>query len=74
KSKDFEVDLSGAVRMKDETRKLILTEYQRNKQEEIIHPLLKQKVKYGLLPHFQAKLLAKAIRDEMKTYAPYLIK
>lgn len=74
KPKDFETELSGSVRMKDETRKLILTEYQKNKQEEIIHPLLGQKVKYGLLPHLQARLLAKAVRGEFKTYPPYFLK
>lgn len=74
KVKDFETELSGAMRMKDETRKLILTEYQKNKQEEIVHPLLGQKVKYGLLFHMQARLLAKTIRGEFKTYPPYLLK
>ncbi len=74
KVKDFVQDFSGAFRMKDETRKLILTEYQKAKHEEILHPLLKQKVKYGLLPHMQARLLAKAIRGEFATYPPYLLK
>jgi CRISPR-associated protein Cas1 len=61
KVKDFETDLSGSLRMKDDLRKLVLTEYQKSKHEEIIHPLLEKKVKYGLLPHMQARLLAKAI-------------
>jgi CRISP-associated protein Cas1 len=74
KAKDFEKDLSGSLRMKDDLRKLVLTEYQKSKHEEIVHPLLKQRVKYGLLPHMQARLLAKAIRGEFKTYPPFFLK
>jgi CRISPR-associated protein Cas1 len=35
---------SGAVLMDDETRKVVLVAYQKRKQEEIMHPYLKESV------------------------------
>lgn len=72
--KDFETDLAGSVSMKDTARRILLQAYQESKHEEILHPFLNQKVRYGLLPLMQARLLAKAIRGEISDYVPYLLK
>jgi CRISP-associated protein Cas1 len=71
---DFEIRESGEVRMKDETRKVIITAYQKRKQEEIEHPYLGERMTIGLLPHIQALLLARFIRGDIDAYPPFYIK
>lgn len=65
---------SGAVVMDDETRKIVLTEYQKRKIEEINHPYLKEKVAAGLLPHAQAMLLARYLRGDIDGYPPFIFR
>jgi CRISP-associated protein Cas1 len=65
---------SGAVVMDDATRKEVLTAYQKRKQEEIQHPFLQEKVKFGLVPHLQAMLLARFIRGDLDGYPSFLWK
>lgn len=71
---DFVTESSGAVRLKDDARKLLLTAYQERKQVEVQHPYLEEQVPIGLLPHCQAMLLARHIRGDTKFYPPYLVK
>lgn len=72
KSNDFESDVSGAVRLKDEARKTFFTSLQQRKQEVILHPFLNEKVEIGLLPHIQSMLLAKHLRGDLQYYPPFL--
>ena len=72
--KDFITEASGAVRLKDDARKTLLTAWQERKQVEIMHPYLEEKVPIGLLPHCQAMLLARHIRGDTEYYPPYLVK
>jgi CRISPR-associated protein Cas1 len=65
---------SGATLMDDDTRKLFLTAWQNRKQEVIVHPFLKEKIEWGLLPHVQALLLARFLRDDLDEYPPFLWK
>ncbi len=62
----------GAVHLNDKGRKEVVIAYQKRKQEEITHPLLDQKMPLGLIPHVQARLLARTLRGDMETYIPYL--
>lgn len=62
---------SGGVLMTDETRKEVLTAWQKRKQEEIVHPYLKEKMQFGLIPHVQAMLLARYLRGDLDAYPPY---
>ncbi len=62
----------GAVHLDDDGRKEVVVAYQKRKQEEITHPLLNQKMPIGLIPHVQARLLARTLRGDMETYIPYL--
>ena len=55
----------------DEGRKKLLTEYQNRKKIEVRHPLLKEKVPLGLLPHLQARLLARHLRGDLPHYLPW---
>lgn len=69
--KGFEISETGAVQMKDDTRKEVLIAYQKRKQEEIEHPFLKEKMPVGLIPHVQAMLLARSLRGDLGDYPPF---
>lgn len=62
---------SGGVLMDDDTRKTVLTAWQERKKEEIMHPFLKEKISYGLLPHVQSLLLARYLRGDLDDYPPF---
>lgn len=72
--KGFEKQESGAVRMDDETRKALLTAWQKKKQEEITHPFLGEKIPWGLVPYVQAMLLNRCLRGDLDEYPPFLWK
>ena len=72
--RDFRTTESGAVEMKEETRKTILQTWQKKKQETIQHPFLEERVPIGLLPHLQALLLARHLRGDLDAYPPYIQK
>lgn len=59
---------SGAVLMDDDTRKTVLIEYQKRKQDVITHPFIKEKMPIGLSFHTQAILLARCIRGDLDGY------
>ncbi|EQD51671.1 CRISPR-associated Cas1 family protein [mine drainage metagenome] len=62
----------GAVLLNDEGRKAVIAAYQERKQETLTHPVLDQEVPIGLLPHVQARLLARYLRGDASAYVPYL--
>jgi CRISPR-associated protein Cas1 len=62
----------GAVHLEEEGRKEVIVAYQKRKQEEITHPVLDQKMPLGLVPHVQARLLARVLRGDLEAYPPYL--
>jgi CRISPR-associated protein Cas1 len=64
----------GAVLLNDDGRKTVITAYQERKQETLKHPVLEQDMPIGLLPHIQARLLARYLRADVPTYVPYLHK
>ncbi len=63
---------TGAVAMDDDTRKEVLVAYQKRKQEEILHPFLKERVAFGIVPHVQALLLARHLRGDLDGYPCFL--
>ncbi len=72
KESDFETMPDGAVRMTDDGRRTVITAYQKRKEDEVQHRVLKQGVPLGLVPHVQARLLARHLRGELETYPPFL--
>ncbi|SHI85428.1 type I-C CRISPR-associated endonuclease Cas1c [Thermoclostridium caenicola] len=70
----FSVKENGAVIMNDETRKIVLSNWQAKKKEVITHPFLQEKVEWGIVPHVQALLLARYIRGDIDQYPPFLWK
>lgn len=71
---DFEVQPSGAVFLNDKGRKTVITEWQDRKRKDIFHPVIKQKIRFGLLPYVQSNLLAKFVRGEIPEYLPFLMR
>ena len=69
--KDFEKREGGAVHLNETGRKTLIVAYQKRKQEEVGHPVLGQKVPIGLVPHVQARLLARHLRGDAELYVPY---
>ncbi|BCJ94350.1 CRISPR-associated endonuclease Cas1 1 [Anaerocolumna cellulosilytica] len=65
---------NGAVIMEDETRKTVIFAWQSKKQEEIVHPFLKEKIEWGMVPYVQALLLARYVRGDLDAYPPFLWK
>lgn len=71
---DFVEREGGAVLLEGDARKAVLVAYQERKQEELSHPLLAETVPFGLLPHVQARLLARTLRGDADQYLPYLVR
>ncbi|MCC8073145.1 MAG: type I-C CRISPR-associated endonuclease Cas1c [Clostridiales bacterium] len=71
---DFEVQQSGAVFIKDNSRKKIISEWQKRKCTELVHPFLKEKIQWGLVPYVQAMLLSRYLRGDIDGYPPFLWK
>lgn len=71
-AKSFEVRPGGATYLNDEGRKEVVTAYQKRKQDEFHHPVLDEQVSFGLLPHVQARLLARHLRGDLEEYTPVL--
>lgn len=72
--KDFIRMDGGAVLLRDDSRKAVLTAYQERKKDEITHPFLNEKISLGLVPHIQAQLLARHLRGDLDGYPPFLWK
>ena len=70
--KHFEVRPGGATYLNDAGRKEVIMGYQKRKQDDFHHPVLDQKVPFGLLPHVQARLLARHLRGDLEHYTPVL--
>lgn len=71
---DFDLREDGAVLLNDSGRKIFLKAWQDYKQEELMHPFLKEKVQRGMLPYVQALLLARYIRGDLDGYPAFLYK
>ena len=74
KPEDFEIRESGAVYLKEDSRKSVLSHWQQRKQEQITHPYLGEKIPWGLVPYLQALLLARYLRGDLDDYPPFLWK
>jgi len=71
-TKDFDCKENGAVFLKDDSRKKVLIAWQERKQDEITHPFLDEKTTVGLLPHLQARLLARHLRNDLDAYPAFI--
>ena len=72
--KDFVSRPGGAVLLADDARRTLLEAYQNRKQEEVPHLIIDAKVPFGLVPHVQARLLARHLRGDVPSYQPFIQK
>jgi CRISPR-associated protein Cas1 len=72
REEDFEALPGGAVLLTEHGRKAVIVAYQQRKEEAVQHRVLKDKVELGLLPHVQARLMARYLRGDLKDYPPYV--
>ena len=71
---DFEVHPGGAVYLNEQGRRTTIVAYQKRKEEEVPHRVVGQTVPLGLVPHLQARLMARHLRDDLAHYPPYLVR
>lgn len=72
--KDFICQGEKGVLLTDNGRRTFLTAWQNRKREAIVHPFLNEKIPVGLIPHAQAMLLARYMRNDIDDYPVFLIK
>jgi CRISPR-associated protein Cas1 len=71
---DFDERTGGAWSLNETGRKTVLVAYQKRKQEEITHPTTNKTIPIALVPHVQARLLARHVRGELEHYPPFIPK
>ena len=71
-SDDFDKEESGAVFLKEDSRKKVLNAWQERKKTVLVHPFLQEKTTLGLLIHIQALLLARHLRGDLDCYPPFI--
>ena len=71
---DFELREGGGVMLEPDARKAVVVAFQERKKDEINHPLLVQSVPLGLVPLVQARLMARAMREDGAPYVPFVPK
>jgi len=71
---DFAMREGGGVSLEPDARKAVVVAYQERKRDELNHSLLAQTIPLGLVPMVQARLLARAVRDDATPYIPFVVK
>jgi len=69
---DFVLREGGGVSLEPGARKTVVVAYQERKKDEINHALLAQAVPLGLVPMVQARLMARALREDGAPYVPFV--
>ena len=65
---------SGECLLTDDARKTLFAQWQERKRTEIVHPFLKEKICWGLVPYVQALLLTRSIRGDHDGYPAFFWK
>jgi CRISPR-associated protein Cas1 len=74
RAEHFEVLTGGSVYLTDDGRRAVIQAFQERKLEEVPHDVVGRKVAFGLVPHLQARLLARHLRGDLSVYPPYVAK
>lgn len=72
RAEHFESMPGGGVSLTEEGRKATVAAYQNRKERDVTHRLLQTKIPMGLVPHVQARLLARHLRGDLPHYPPFL--
>ncbi len=70
----FQRGQTGGVEMDETTRRTVIQAWQKRKDTTLMHPFLQEKTTIGLLPHVQARLLARHLRGDLEQYPPFFWK
>jgi len=74
KASDFIIKENKTVLLTDDARRKFFSLWQEEKEKTITHPYLKEKIKWGLIPHVQSLLLARFLRGDLDGYPPLLFR
>lgn len=69
---DFDEMAGGGVYLSESGRRVVIEAYQQRKEVELPHRVLGRKVPIGLIPHVQARLLARHLRADLDYYIPFI--
>ena len=69
---DFDLMAGGGVYLSERGRRVVIGAYQERKEVEVRHRVLDRKVPIGLIPHVQARLLARHLRNDLDHYLPFV--
>jgi CRISPR-associated protein Cas1 len=69
---DFEMLPGGAVYLSESGRRIVARAWAERRQDVVRHPLLRTDVPWGLVPHVQARLLARHLRGETAAYPAFV--
>lgn len=72
RAEHFDSRPGGAVTLSEEGRRVVLAAYEKRKEGLTLHRLLKERIPTGLVPHVQARLLARHLRGDLAHYVPHL--
>lgn len=72
REESFETLPHGGVQLTEEGRRKTLAAWRERKERLVEHRLLKSRVPIGLLPHVQARLLARHLRGDLAHYPPFI--
>ncbi len=70
----FEARGQNAIYLNPIGRRIVLQVYQERKRETVHHPDAAEPVPWGLIPHLQARRLARALRGDAPHYEPFIIR
>jgi len=69
---DFQATDAG-LRLSDAGRRVFFTQYEQRKSTEFLHPTLRQTMTYQQSLEQQARLFARALREELPAYPPLVL-
>jgi CRISPR-associated protein Cas1 len=68
---DFERELTGAYSLNENGRRTVIRSWQEHNEREVRSTALRSRQPFGLIPHVQARILARVIRGDLSTYIPH---
>lgn len=71
---DFVDGPGPEVRLAGEARRRFLAAYQERKGKSLRHDFLARDVTWAQVPHLQARLLARTLRDDLDAYPPFVVR
>ena len=74
RAEHFEETPGRAVNLNEKGRRALLAAYQKHRERTTPHRLLKVQTPEGLIPHVQARLLARHLRGDLRHYVPHLMR